>query len=266
MVSKGWLQGHCKSKLHNDIKFDIDHGYLKVIDPRLTPEIVAELDDGADDTGICYPEWLKAKLVLLPKKGDLGQPKNWRGICLLDIASKILSCVMVERLKEVMEENGPENQCGFRPERGTIDGTFNLLMALRKRQEHNLETYVSFVDLVKAFDSVPRAALFKVLRRYGLPDHFINLVIRLHADAVVNFKLGNEEVEVKNRIGVRQGAVEGPCLFLYVMAAAMETMEWPVAKPIFRTAYLYGQSPSSRGALRSKARGDFVRVLCVSLR
>ena len=178
-----------------------------VIDPRLTPEIVAELDDGADDTGICYPEWLKAKLVLLPKKGDLGQPKNWRGICLLDIASKILSCVMVERLKEVMEENGPENQCGFRPERGTIDGTFNLLMALRKRQEHNLETYVSFVDLVKAFDSVPRAALFKVLRRYGLPDHFINLVIRLHADAVVNFKLGKEEVEVKNRRNrVRQGA------------------------------------------------------------
>ena len=205
MVSKGWLPRHCKSKLHADIKFDIDHGYLKVIDPRLTPEIVAELDDGADDTGICYPEWLKAKLVLLPKKGDLGQPKNWRGICLLDIASKILSCVMVERLKEVMEENGPENQCGFRPERGTIDGTFNLLMALRKRQEHNLETYVSFVDLVKAFDSVPRAALFKVLRRYGLPDHFINLVIRLHADAVVNFKLGKEEVEVKNRI------VRGTC-------------------------------------------------------
>ena len=194
----------CKSKLHADIKFDIDHGYLKVIDPRLTPEIVAELDDGADDTSICYPEWLKAKLVLLPKKGDLGQPKNWRGICLLDISSKILSCVMVERLKEVMEENGPENQCGFRPERGTIDGTFNLLMALRKRQEHNLETCGSFVDLVKAFDSVPRAALFKVLRRYGLPDHFINLVIRLHADAVVNFKLGKEEVEVKNRVRVRQ--------------------------------------------------------------
>ena len=34
-----------------------------------------------------------------------------------------------------------------------------------------------------------------MLRRYGLPDHFINLVIRLHADAAVNFKLGDEEVE-----------------------------------------------------------------------
>ena len=69
MVSNGRLQRDSKSKLHSDIKFDIEHGYLKVIDPRLTPEIVAELDDGADDTGICYPEWVKVKLVLLPKKG-----------------------------------------------------------------------------------------------------------------------------------------------------------------------------------------------------
>ena len=55
---------------------------------------------------------------------------------------------MIERLKDVMEENELENQCGFRPQRGqrgTIDGTFNLLMALRKRQENNLEAYVSFV-------------------------------------------------------------------------------------------------------------------------
>ena len=34
-------------------------------------------------------------------------------------------------------------------------------------------------------------------RRILQPPH--NLVIRLHADAVVNFKLGKEEVEVKNR-------------------------------------------------------------------
>ena len=250
VIALGTAAGWDKSKLHSDINYDIQHRFLRVIDPRLTPEIVDELADGADAEGICYPEWLKAKLVLLPKKGDLGMPKNWRGICLLDIASKLLSCVLVERLKEVMEENGPDNQCGFRPFRGTIDGTFNLLMALRKRQEHNLETYVAFVDLEKAFDSVPRAALFKVLRRYGLPDHFINIVIRLHADAVVSYKMGNEEVEVKNRIGVRQGACEGPVLFLFIMAAAMETMEWPVPKPTFCTSranhVLHGERPDRK--------------------
>ena len=43
-------------------------------------------------------------------------------------------------------------------------------------------------------------------------------------------------MEVENKIGVRQGACEGPVLFIFIMAAAMETMEWPVAKPTFRTS------------------------------
>ena len=75
-----------------------------------------------------------------------------------------------------------------------------------------------------------------------MPDHFINIVIRLHADAVVSYKMGKEEIEVKNKIGVRQGACEGPVLFIFIMAAAMETMEWPVPKPWFCTLrYFYGE-------------------------
>ena len=53
-------------------------------------------------------------------------------------------------------------------------------MGLQKRKEHKLETLALFIDLVKAFDSAPREALFAVLRRIGLPDHFVNIVIRLH--------------------------------------------------------------------------------------
>jgi hypothetical protein len=40
---------------------------------------------------VVYGSWLMARLVLLPKKGDLSLCRNWRGICLLDISSKILS-------------------------------------------------------------------------------------------------------------------------------------------------------------------------------
>jgi hypothetical protein len=69
MIGNGWLPRDCKSKLHSDINYDIEHGYLRVFDPRLTPEIVEEIDPAADTGGICYPEWLKAKAGSPPEKG-----------------------------------------------------------------------------------------------------------------------------------------------------------------------------------------------------
>jgi hypothetical protein len=67
-------------------------------------------DNAADALGERYDEWLVARMKLLPKKGDLAQCKNRRAICLLDIASKILSCVIVARLNFVQEKEGIEEQ------------------------------------------------------------------------------------------------------------------------------------------------------------
>ena len=178
-----------------------------------------------------------ARLVLLPKKGDLSLCKNWRGICLLDVASKIFSSVLVARMGVVMEKFGFDAQVGFRWDRGTTDGLFTTFVGLSKRKEHGLETWALFIDLVKAFDTVPREALFAVLRRFGLPDHFVKVVMRLHFGAKVKVKIGEEDSEVDSTIGVRQGSCEGPVLFLFIMQAAMETLQWPdgVARPEFMT-------------------------------
>jgi hypothetical protein len=89
-----------------------------------------------------------------------------------------------------MEEEGLDEQSVFRANRGTIDSLFTTSISLQKRKEHNLQTWVLFVDLVKAFDTVPRDALFAVLRRYGLPNHFVNVIIRLHKNAKIKVKIG----------------------------------------------------------------------------
>jgi hypothetical protein len=221
--------------LRADLEWDWKRGFVEVFDPALL-QGRAEPGPIADDSqGLRYAEWDVAKLVLLPKKGDLSLCKNWRGICLLDVASKIFSSLLVRRMQIVMEEEGMEEQAGFRQLRGTIDGMFAASMGLQKRKEHNLETWALFIDLVKAFDSVSREALFAVLRRFGLPDHFVNVVIRLHEKAKIKVKVGEVESELESSIGVRQGSCEGPVLFLFIMQAAMETMKWPVPKPEFRT-------------------------------
>ena len=217
-----------------DVKWDLEHGFMALHPPPEDRVLGPLPGDGGE---VKYDAWLMARLVLLPKKGDLSLCKNWRGICLLDVASKIFSSVLVARMGVVMEKFGFDAQVGFRWDRGTIDGLFATFVGLSKRKEHGLETWALFIDLVKAFDTVPREALFAVLRRFGLPDHFVKVVMRLHFGAKVKVKIGEEDSEVDSTIGVRQGSCEGPVLFLFIMQAAMETLQWPdgVARPEFMT-------------------------------
>ena len=100
-------------------------------------------------------------------KPDLG---NWRGIMLLDAASKIVCAMFACLLMRLLEAERMEEQNGFMPQDGTTDGIFSLKILLQKRKEHGLSTWVVFIDLVKAFDSVPRDGLYKMLQKMGVPE------------------------------------------------------------------------------------------------
>ncbi len=51
-----------------------------------------------------------------------------------------------------------------------------------KCREQHQQLFFAFVDLTKAFDSVNREALWCLLRRFGCPQKFINIVRILHED------------------------------------------------------------------------------------
>jgi hypothetical protein len=186
---------------------------------------------------VCYEEWLVGRLKLLPKKGDLKNPNNWRGIMLLDISGKIVASILSERLQGLLMRHGIECQNGFSRLRGCPDALFSLKMALQKRREHKRDTWVLFVDLIKAFDTVNRGALVQILQKMGVPQHFADLVAQLHMNTSVRFKIGpnGDDIEFSVSIGVKQGDNMAPILFLFYMQAAIEAMEreWTVHKPQF---------------------------------
>ena len=111
------------------------------------------------------------RLKIIPKKGDLRDLNNWRGIMLLDAASKVVSMIINSRLQLLLKKVGIEEQNGFMGGRGGSDGIFCIRQALKKRREHGKESWVLFVDFAKAFDSLPRDLLFKALAELGLPPH-----------------------------------------------------------------------------------------------
>ena len=62
-------------------------------------------------------------------------------------------------------------------------------------------------------------------------------------------EIGEVDSEIDSTIGVRQGSCEDPVLFLFIMQAAMETLEWPegVSKPELMTRE-YGKTTGERAS------------------
>jgi hypothetical protein len=131
-------------------------------------------------------------------------------------------------------------------------------MALQKRKEHGLSSWVVFIDLVKAFDTVPREALFTVLKKYGLPDAFVNVVKSLYENFTVKLSVGEAgDVHVPSTIGVLQGSNLSPTLFIIFMQVVMEATQKKLKciKPVFSTkkdGVIFGRRFDTGGPTRSK--------------
>ena len=97
-------------------------------------------------------------------------------------------------------------------------------MAMKKRKEHSQETWILFLDLVKAFDRVPRELLWELLAKFGVPAKLVRLLKALHRDVTVKFEVDGITHEIKCTIGVKQGDILGPVLFIIFICGIM--MAW----------------------------------------
>ena len=172
-------------------------------------------------------EWIDAILVPIPKKGNLHSCDNWRGIALLDVVGKLVARIVQSRLQIVAEQELPESQCGFMRGRDCTDMIFVVRQLAEKAVEHQATQYLVFVDLKKAYDSVPREVMWMVLRKMGVPEVLVEIVQSFHSDMKARVRLEGElleEIEVNN--GLRQGCTMAPSLFnLYACAVAERWME-----------------------------------------
>ena len=83
-----------------------------------------------------------------------------------------------------------------------------------KCREHHRDLYIVFVDLIKAFDSVNRNLLWRLLGKIGCPCNLVNIIRSFHDDmsaSVIDSGVSSKSFAVTN--GVRQGCVLAPLLF-----------------------------------------------------
>ena len=69
---------------------------------------------------------------------------------------------------------------GSTPETGCPNDSFSIKTLLQTRKETDKSTWVLFVDLIKAFDSINHELLFKLLEKFGIPDRVIMVIKNLY--------------------------------------------------------------------------------------
>ncbi|KAK3510818.1 hypothetical protein QTP70_022736 [Hemibagrus guttatus] len=122
-------------------------------------------------------DWATGVVVPLFKKGDRRVCSNYRGITLLSLPGKVYSRVLERRIRPLVEPRIQEEQCGFRPSRGTLDQLYTLHRVLEGSWEFAQPVHMCFVDLEKAFDRVP---LWEVLWEYGVRGPLLRAVRSLY--------------------------------------------------------------------------------------
>jgi hypothetical protein len=183
-----------------------------------------------------------AEVVSIPKKGDPSLMDNYRGISLINVCLKILTSAATARLSAYIERNQllSRSQAGFRPYEECIAQTTALYEICRRRQIKGQKTWLIFVDVKKAYDSVPHAALLRKLAAMGVHGRFYEFFRSLYKTSkfVVAGSTGSCSREdawkraCRILRGVRQGCTSSPLLFdVFVDDILHEGEAWAVPIP-----------------------------------
>ena len=104
-------------------------------------------------------EWRRSVLIPIYKnKGDQQCYGNFRGIKLISHTMKVWERIIEASLRDSVEIS--KQQYGFMPGKGTTDAVFALSILMEKYREGQRELHCVFVNLEKAYDRVPREALW----------------------------------------------------------------------------------------------------------
>ena len=90
---------------------------------------------------------------------------SYRGINLLNTIVKVCEQIINNKLVPILENSLEESQSGFRLGRSVQDHIFTRQQIAEKSIQQDKLVCLAFIDLEKAFDSVPRAKIWESLKK-----------------------------------------------------------------------------------------------------
>ncbi|KAJ0780983.1 putative RNA-directed DNA polymerase [Helianthus annuus] len=165
-------------------------------------------------------------IALIPKVKDPSSPQNFRPISLIGVVNKVISKVLVNRLKGVLGNLVSEQQSAFLAGRNIMDGPLILNEMFGWLKKEKRKGMFFKVDINKAYDSVNWAFLNSIMDQMKFPRRWRSWVMATlqsaRASVLVN---GSPTREFECSRGLRQGDPLSPFLFVIVMEALTGIMK-----------------------------------------
>jgi len=151
-------------------------------------------------------EWKEAIIVPIHKRGDRDRRENYRGIALRNAGYKILSNLILGKIKPYIEKVMGDYQNGFRYGRSVIDNIFALKIINEKLWEYNQSVQYLFIGFQKEYDSIHRDTLWECTKEFKIPTKLINIrkTCIQETKSVVRIE-GTLSPFFENKTGLNQG-------------------------------------------------------------
>ena len=136
-------------------------------------------------SGLSPSDWDQSDIKPIPKKDkDSRDPLQNRCITIMCCVAKLYSRILNVRLQKYLEANNilVDEQNGFRASRSCIDHILILCNVLKNRKSSGKDTFLSFIDFQKAFDSVDRNFLLYKLLKIGVSGNMYNAISSLYSN------------------------------------------------------------------------------------
>ena len=169
-----------------------------------------------------YPtQWKLDVLSPLHKSGEKNDPSNFRGVAVSSCFGKLFNKLLYKRLEKMCEKKGliSEEQGSSKKGSRTSDHLLIVRFLIDKYVKKGGKLYTCFVDLRKAFDTVPRIKLFYcLLKNYAIGGRFLKIVQEMYKNNQIFVKLSEGLLKpFITTVSVKQGCVLSPVLFnLYI--------------------------------------------------
>ena len=163
--------------------------------------------------------WMKGCILPFPKQGDLGLAKNYRGITLTSIATKIYNALLRNRIKSKIDNILRKNQNGFRRNRSMTSQILTTRRILEGLRAKNPQATLIFVDFTKAFDSIHRGKMEQNLLAYSIPKETVAAITILYRNTKVKVRSPDGDTEYFDIVA---GVLQGDTLALYHFIICLE--------------------------------------------